>query len=71
MEDSELYSLNNEPSKIQYDKFGRWVSRKWDNGYSERYIYRYSVKKLEKKASKRSLRDAYTIEKVVKKYSES
>lgn len=71
MEDSEYYSLQNDPIKIRYDKFGRWTMRNWDNGYSERYIYKYSVNSLTKNKNKRSLRDAFTIQKIIKKHSES
>ena len=64
MDDDEIYAASNEPIDIQRDKFGRWVSREWDNGYIERYNYKYSVSQLTK--NKRKLRDAFKINKVVK-----
>lgn len=66
MDDEEIYAASNEPIDIQRDKFGRWVSREWGNGFIERYNYKHSVKQLTKNKNNRKLRDAFKIDKVVK-----
>ena len=66
MDEDDFYAASNEPIDIQRDKFGRWVSREWENGFIERYNYKHSVKQLTKNKNKRKLRDAFKIEKVVK-----
>ena len=68
MDEDEIHAASNEPINIKRDKFGRWVSREWDNGFIEKYNYKHSVKQLtkNKNKNKRKLRDAFKIDKVVK-----